>query len=220
MQLLAVAYGGTLHQHLPDVVGHDGHRSAPRPATRRATAPASRAGSRIAALLGPSADVNSLHHQGVADRAGGGTGWAEGGRPGGRADRGGRGPGHAVRARRAVAPRGDARPAPVRRAGRCCLDGSPLLEVAAAESGWDRPNQSRSGSWLDVGGYEADECFWVLLVQWRLEYHRCRAGVGELGDGVDDGARVAGHTEQIRLAVILRLPGQLLGAARVDRDGR
>ena len=29
MQLLNVAYGGTLHQHLPDVLGHDDHRRLP-----------------------------------------------------------------------------------------------------------------------------------------------------------------------------------------------
>ena len=29
MQLLNVAYGGTLHQHLPDVLGHDRHRELP-----------------------------------------------------------------------------------------------------------------------------------------------------------------------------------------------
>ena len=29
MQLLAVAAGGTLHQHLPDVLGHEKHRPAP-----------------------------------------------------------------------------------------------------------------------------------------------------------------------------------------------
>ncbi|MFD0819195.1 gamma-glutamyl-gamma-aminobutyrate hydrolase family protein, partial [Micromonospora zhanjiangensis] len=29
MQLLAVGYGGRLHQHLPDTVGHERHRPAP-----------------------------------------------------------------------------------------------------------------------------------------------------------------------------------------------
>ena len=29
LQLLNVALGGTLHQHLPDAIGHDGHRPAP-----------------------------------------------------------------------------------------------------------------------------------------------------------------------------------------------
>ncbi|MDP9416991.1 MAG: gamma-glutamyl-gamma-aminobutyrate hydrolase family protein, partial [Actinomycetota bacterium] len=29
LQVLNVAAGGTLHQHVPDVVGHDGHRPAP-----------------------------------------------------------------------------------------------------------------------------------------------------------------------------------------------
>ena len=30
MQLMSVAYGGRLHQHLPDVLGHHGHRPATR----------------------------------------------------------------------------------------------------------------------------------------------------------------------------------------------
>ena len=29
MQLMTVAAGGNLHQHLPEVVGHEGHRPAP-----------------------------------------------------------------------------------------------------------------------------------------------------------------------------------------------
>ncbi|MGZ9928045.1 gamma-glutamyl-gamma-aminobutyrate hydrolase family protein, partial [Escherichia coli] len=29
MQLINVAFGGTLEQHLPEVVGHEGHRSVP-----------------------------------------------------------------------------------------------------------------------------------------------------------------------------------------------
>ncbi|MFD2355058.1 gamma-glutamyl-gamma-aminobutyrate hydrolase family protein [Nonomuraea ferruginea] len=31
LQVLNIALGGTLHQHLPDVVGHTGHSPAPRP---------------------------------------------------------------------------------------------------------------------------------------------------------------------------------------------
>lgn len=65
MQLLAVAYGGRLHQHLPDVVGHDGHRVAPG---RYAWHPVRFApGSRIAGIMAGSSAVNTYHHQGVAD---------------------------------------------------------------------------------------------------------------------------------------------------------
>jgi putative glutamine amidotransferase len=65
MQLLVVAAGGRLHQHLPDVLGHEKHRPAPgvygsQPA--RFTD-----GSRIAALMGDDVEINCYHHQGVAD---------------------------------------------------------------------------------------------------------------------------------------------------------
>ena len=78
MQLLAVAYGGALHQHLPDVVGHDGHRPAPGVYGTHPVrfAPDSRAGAVMAGVD----RVNSYHHQAVAD-AGGltVTGWADDG---------------------------------------------------------------------------------------------------------------------------------------------
>jgi putative glutamine amidotransferase len=65
MQLLAVATGGTLHQHVPDVVGSDRHRAElgtyGRHHIRIET------GSRLHALLGGSVDVNTHHHQSVAD---------------------------------------------------------------------------------------------------------------------------------------------------------
>ncbi len=64
MQLLNVAHGGTLVQHLPDTVGHDGHRTRPGHFDLHAVrlAPASR----IAAILGTAAEVSSGHHQGLA----------------------------------------------------------------------------------------------------------------------------------------------------------
>ncbi|MDG4808402.1 gamma-glutamyl-gamma-aminobutyrate hydrolase family protein [Micromonospora sp. WMMD1120] len=65
MQLLAVAYGGSLHQHLPDVVGHDGHRPAPGVFGRHRVRFA--AGSRAATVLAGIDEVNSYHHQAVAD---------------------------------------------------------------------------------------------------------------------------------------------------------
>ncbi|SDY52658.1 putative glutamine amidotransferase [Micromonospora pattaloongensis] len=78
MQLLAVAYGGRLHQHLPDVVGHERHRPAPG---RYGTHPVRFApGSRVAAVMGADREVNTYHHQGVADPGGlTATGWADDG---------------------------------------------------------------------------------------------------------------------------------------------
>lgn len=66
MQLLNVARGGTLHQHLPDVVG-DGieHRQPDHGSItthRIETAPQSRL---RATIGGPSVEVNSFHHQAV-----------------------------------------------------------------------------------------------------------------------------------------------------------
>jgi putative glutamine amidotransferase len=66
MQLMAVAYGGRLFQHLPDVLGHDGHRPGSGP--KFGEHPVRFApGSRCAAILGASIIANSFHHQGVAD---------------------------------------------------------------------------------------------------------------------------------------------------------
>jgi putative glutamine amidotransferase len=80
MQLMNVALGGTLTQHLPDVVGHDGHSPTPGAmAEHKVTLAAS---SRLAALLGAtSMAVPTHHHQGV-DRLGAGlvaSAWAEDG---------------------------------------------------------------------------------------------------------------------------------------------
>ncbi|SCE75411.1 putative glutamine amidotransferase [Micromonospora coriariae] len=65
MQLLAVAYGGTLHQHLPDVVGHEGHR--PAPGVYGAHPARFAPGSLAATVLAGVDRVNSYHHQAVAD---------------------------------------------------------------------------------------------------------------------------------------------------------
>ena len=67
MQILNVARGGTLHQHLPDVVGQTvAHRQQGNPS--RPTHGVSVAGdSRLAGILGRTeADVNSFHHQACA----------------------------------------------------------------------------------------------------------------------------------------------------------
>ncbi|MBQ0894578.1 gamma-glutamyl-gamma-aminobutyrate hydrolase family protein [Micromonospora sp. U56] len=78
LQLLVVAHGGVLHQHLPDVVGHDRHRPAPGRygAHPVRVAPGSLAGAVMAGVD----RVNSYHHQGVADPGRlVATGWADDG---------------------------------------------------------------------------------------------------------------------------------------------
>jgi putative glutamine amidotransferase len=74
MQVMAVAAGGSLHQHLPDVVGHDRHRGSTGTDPLAAGADAYgrhevevRDGSYAYALLGPRLTVNSFHHQAVDD---------------------------------------------------------------------------------------------------------------------------------------------------------
>jgi putative glutamine amidotransferase len=74
MQVMAVASGGSLHQHLPDLLGHDRHRAAggADPMAAGASAygrheVAVKPGSRAHALLGRRLTVNSFHHQGVDD---------------------------------------------------------------------------------------------------------------------------------------------------------
>lgn len=65
-QIANVAFGGTLHQHLPDVVGttvcHRQTEEADRPTHAVSIVP----GSRLAAIVGERLDVNSFHHQAVA----------------------------------------------------------------------------------------------------------------------------------------------------------
>ncbi|MCM0674551.1 gamma-glutamyl-gamma-aminobutyrate hydrolase family protein [Micromonospora phytophila] len=65
MQLLAVAAGGSLHQHLPDRVGHDGHRPAPGVYGGHGVRFAP--GSLAATVMAGVRSVNSYHHQAVAD---------------------------------------------------------------------------------------------------------------------------------------------------------
>lgn len=78
MQLLAVAYDGTLHQHLPDVVGHEAHRPALGVYGSHAVRFAP--GSLAATVLAGVDQVNSYHHQAVADPGRlSVTGWAEDG---------------------------------------------------------------------------------------------------------------------------------------------
>lgn len=61
MQVLNSALGGTLHQHLPDAVAHDGHR--PKPGTFGTTSVTVADGSRIAGILGRDVKVRCHHHQ-------------------------------------------------------------------------------------------------------------------------------------------------------------
>jgi putative glutamine amidotransferase len=63
MQVLNVARGGTLHQHLPDVVGHDGHATAPGHFDAHAVRMSP--GTRIGSILGARATVMAGHHQGI-----------------------------------------------------------------------------------------------------------------------------------------------------------
>jgi putative glutamine amidotransferase len=65
MQVLTVAAGGSLHQHLPDVLGHEKHR--PAPGVFGSHDARFTEGSRIAGLMGDDVGVNCYHHQGVAD---------------------------------------------------------------------------------------------------------------------------------------------------------
>ena len=65
MQVLAVAAGGTLHQHLPDVLGHEKHR--PAPGVYGEHEARFTPGSRIAGLMGDDLRIHCYHHQGVAE---------------------------------------------------------------------------------------------------------------------------------------------------------
>ena len=78
MQLMSVHAGGHLHQHLPDLVGHENHRPATGVYGEHPVRV--QTGSRLGSILGERVHVRSYHHQGVVDA---GTlavvGWAEDG---------------------------------------------------------------------------------------------------------------------------------------------
>ena len=76
MQLLSVVSGGSLVQHLPEVVGHERHR--PAPGTYGLHDVRLEPGSRLHGILGDQVSVPSYHHQGIAS-AGSLTitGWAD-----------------------------------------------------------------------------------------------------------------------------------------------
>jgi putative glutamine amidotransferase len=65
MQVLTVAAGGRLHQHLPDVLGHEKHR--PAPGVYGSHEAHFTPGSRIEALMGEDVGIHCFHHQGVSD---------------------------------------------------------------------------------------------------------------------------------------------------------
>ncbi|MEJ3651576.1 gamma-glutamyl-gamma-aminobutyrate hydrolase family protein [Actinomycetes bacterium KLBMP 9759] len=78
-QLLNVALGGTLVQHVPDVVGHTGHN--PEPGVFGTTKVTLDTASTIGDVLGASVVAQCHHHQSI-DRLGDGlvvTGWADDG---------------------------------------------------------------------------------------------------------------------------------------------
>jgi len=66
MQLMVVAYGGRLHQHLPDVLGHNNHRPVAGPKFGEHPV-RMEPGSAAYKILGEQVPVNSYHHQGIAD---------------------------------------------------------------------------------------------------------------------------------------------------------
>jgi putative glutamine amidotransferase len=68
-QVLNVALGGTLMQHLPDVLGHTHHQQGN--AVFGTSLVRSEPGTRIAALIGESSDAQCYHHQAI-DRLGDG----------------------------------------------------------------------------------------------------------------------------------------------------
>jgi putative glutamine amidotransferase len=63
MQLMAVAAGGSLHQHTPDLVGHEEH-SPGGDAFGRTTVRVAE-GSRLRDVLGEQVEVGCHHHQSV-----------------------------------------------------------------------------------------------------------------------------------------------------------
>lgn len=64
LQILNVALGGSLHQHLPDLTGHERHQ--PAPGVFGTMEVNIEPGTLAAGLLGPRAEVSCHHHQAVA----------------------------------------------------------------------------------------------------------------------------------------------------------
>ena len=68
-QVLNVALGGTLHQHLPDILGHARHQQGN--AVFSTSTVRTVEGSKLAALIGETSDAQCYHHQAI-DRLGDG----------------------------------------------------------------------------------------------------------------------------------------------------
>lgn len=68
MQLMAVRSGGSLDQHLPDVVGHGEH--APAPGAFGWTPISTEPGSLVRRMVGAEVQVNCHHHQSVVQHPG------------------------------------------------------------------------------------------------------------------------------------------------------
>jgi gamma-glutamyl-gamma-aminobutyrate hydrolase PuuD len=79
VQLLNIARGGDLVQHLPEQVGNDAHKETPGTFSEHPVEV--KEGSRLASVIGSSSEVTSHHHQGLG-RVGDGlveTAWARDG---------------------------------------------------------------------------------------------------------------------------------------------
>lgn len=68
MQVMAVAAGGTLEQHLPDLVGHQEH--SPAPGVYGSHSVRTVEGTTVSALLGQQVVIPSYHHQCVSSHPG------------------------------------------------------------------------------------------------------------------------------------------------------
>ena len=68
MQVMAVAAGGTLDQHLPDLVGHEEH--SPAPGVYGSHVVRTVEGTKARALLGQEVVIPSYHHQSVSSHPG------------------------------------------------------------------------------------------------------------------------------------------------------
>ena len=78
MQIMAVAAGGDLWQHLPDVIGNESHSPGPGSYGRHGVR--IDPGSRLGRILGERVDVASYHHQGVGEHPGlHATAWSDDG---------------------------------------------------------------------------------------------------------------------------------------------
>jgi putative glutamine amidotransferase len=78
MQVMAVAAGGALVQHLPDLVGHDEH--SPAPGVYGSHSVRTVDGTTVSAVLGQQVDIPSYHHQSVSSHPGYlSAAWAEDG---------------------------------------------------------------------------------------------------------------------------------------------